>query len=68
LHEATDALKRGPRIFRRRRSKVGGMILSHYPSPGASRTVSRPDSQDTRDLCPPLPDLSRWERRTRKRQ
>jgi diaminopimelate decarboxylase len=25
------------------------------PSPGASRTVSRPDSQDARDLCPPLP-------------
>src|SRR6266478_4779553 len=25
------------------------------PSPGASRTVSRPDSQDTSDLCPPRP-------------
>ncbi len=25
------------------------------PSPGASRTVSRPDSQNTRYLCPPLP-------------
>jgi len=25
------------------------------PSPGASRTVSRRNSQDTRDLCPPLP-------------
>jgi heptosyltransferase III len=25
------------------------------PSPGASRTASRPDSLDTRGLCPPLP-------------
>src|SRR6266699_3390462 len=25
------------------------------PSPGASRTVSRPDSHNTRYLCPPLP-------------
>jgi hypothetical protein len=29
--------------------------MNEEPSPDASRTVSRPDSQDTRDLCSPLP-------------
>ena len=29
--------------------------LQELPSPGAVRTASDPDSQDTRGLCPPLP-------------
>lgn len=30
--------------------------VNEEPLPDASRTVSRLDSQDTRDLCSPLPE------------
>jgi hypothetical protein len=46
---AVDEIWSGLKLMIRRTER------SKRPSPGASRTASDPDSQDTRGLCPPLP-------------